>query len=161
MFLRLVLPGRRFTLRARARRPSGRRTLVSPRRDSALYYRRKYRPPTCGGHEYCSKGGKMSPFFFLSMACGSLCVLILWSLYVFGNWKFILDYTLCDQAKKEDIAVAFLYYDFLAQQEQTTTNMMGAILKQLVGRGIYRGVYERRFRKGKRRLVAEGCDWPI
>ena len=43
--------------------------------------------------------------------------------------------TLCDQAKEETLAVACLYCDFLAQQEQTTTNMMGAILKQLVGRG--------------------------
>ena len=42
---------------------------------------------------------------------------------------------LCDQAKKEDIAVAGLYYDFLSQREQTTTNVMGAILRQLVGRG--------------------------
>jgi len=42
---------------------------------------------------------------------------------------------LCDQAKEENLAVACLYCDFLAQQEQTTTNMMGAILKQLVGRG--------------------------
>ena len=43
--------------------------------------------------------------------------------------------SLCDQAGKEDIAVVGLYCDFLAQEEQTTTNIMGAILKQLVGRG--------------------------
>ena len=43
--------------------------------------------------------------------------------------------SLCDQARKEDITVACLYCDFLAQQEQTITSMMGAILKQLVGRG--------------------------
>ena len=42
---------------------------------------------------------------------------------------------LCDRARKGDIAVAYLYYDCLAQQEQTITNMVGAILKQLVGRG--------------------------
>jgi len=42
---------------------------------------------------------------------------------------------LCDEASAEDLAVAWLYCDFLAQQEQTITNMMGAILKQLVGRG--------------------------
>ena len=42
---------------------------------------------------------------------------------------------LCDQAKNEDIVVACLYCDFLAHQEQTITNMMGAILKQLVSRG--------------------------
>ena len=43
--------------------------------------------------------------------------------------------SLCDQAIYEEIAVAGLYYDFLAQKEQTIANMMGAILKQLVGRG--------------------------
>jgi len=43
--------------------------------------------------------------------------------------------SLCDQASEEDITVACLYCDFLAQQEQTVTSMMGAILKQLVGGG--------------------------
>ena len=43
--------------------------------------------------------------------------------------------TLCDQAREENIAVAWLYCDYLAQQEQTTANIIGAILKQLVGRG--------------------------
>ena len=43
--------------------------------------------------------------------------------------------TVCDQAKEEDLAVAWLYCDYLAQQEQTIVNIMGAILKQLVGRG--------------------------
>jgi len=43
--------------------------------------------------------------------------------------------SLCDQASKENITVACLYCDFLAQQEQTVTSMMGAILKQLVGGG--------------------------
>ena len=43
--------------------------------------------------------------------------------------------TLSDQAGKEDIAVAVLYCDFLSQQEQTISNILGAILKQLVGRG--------------------------
>jgi len=42
---------------------------------------------------------------------------------------------LCDQATRGDIIVACLYYDFLAQQGQTIINIMGAILKQLVGRG--------------------------
>ena len=43
--------------------------------------------------------------------------------------------TVCDQAKEEDLAVAWLYCDYLTQQEQTVVNIMGAILKQLVGRG--------------------------
>jgi len=42
--------------------------------------------------------------------------------------------SLCDQAKKGNIAVVGLYLDFLSQQDQTITNIMGAILKQLAGR---------------------------
>jgi len=42
---------------------------------------------------------------------------------------------LCDQAAGKDIAVVGLYCDFLAQQEQSTTIMLGAILRQLVSRG--------------------------
>ena len=60
--------------------------------------------------------------------------------------------SLCDQARREDIAVACLYCDFLAQKEQTTTNMMGAILKQLVHRGdIPQGVRQA-FQDGKKEV---------
>ena len=65
--------------------------------------------------------------------------------------SLIID-SLCDQVRKEDISVACLYCDFLAQQEQTTVNMMGAILKQLVGK---RGIPEdicRAFHEGKREV---------
>jgi len=58
--------------------------------------------------------------------------------------------SLCDQAGKEGFAVAGLYCDFLAQQEQTTTNMLGAILKQLVGRGDIPEYLRDAFQKGKR-----------
>ena len=40
---------------------------------------------------------------------------------------------LCDQAREESFAAAWLYCDYLAQQEQTVVNIMGAIWKQLVG----------------------------
>ena len=40
--------------------------------------------------------------------------------------------SLCDQAEEKDLAVAWLYYDFLAHQEQSATAMLGAILRQLV-----------------------------
>ena len=43
--------------------------------------------------------------------------------------------SLCDQAGRKDIAVVGLYCDFLSQQEQSTTIMLGAILKQLASRG--------------------------
>ena len=64
---------------------------------------------------------------------------------------------LCDQAKKEDnIAVACLYYDFLAQQEQTITNMMGAILKQLIGGGDIPENLREAFQEGKKEIGGRG-----
>jgi len=45
--------------------------------------------------------------------------------------------SLCNQAKEENIAVAVFYCDFLSQEEQTITNIVGGILRQLVAkRGI-------------------------
>ena len=64
--------------------------------------------------------------------------------------------SLCDQAKKEDIAVACLYYDFLAQQEQTITDMMGAILKQLVGGGDIPNNVREAFQEGKKEIGGRG-----
>ena len=64
--------------------------------------------------------------------------------------------SLCDQAVSEEIAVAGLYYDFLAQQEQTITNMMGAILKQLVGRGDIPIDLREAFHKGKKEFGGRG-----
>jgi len=43
--------------------------------------------------------------------------------------------TLYDEVGEENIAVACLYCDFHAQQEQTINNIVGDILKQLIGRG--------------------------
>ena len=64
--------------------------------------------------------------------------------------------SLCDEEREEESAVACLYCDFLAQQEQTITNMMGAILKQLVGRGdIPKDVHEA-FEKGKKEIGGRG-----
>ena len=63
---------------------------------------------------------------------GALCkkrgLLIAWNIS-----SLAID-SLCDQEGKEDIIVAALYCDYLNQQEQTSTNMIGAILKQLVGK---------------------------
>ena len=42
---------------------------------------------------------------------------------------------LCDQARDEDLAVAWLYCDYNAKEEQTVVSIMGAILKELIGRG--------------------------
>ena len=64
--------------------------------------------------------------------------------------------SLCDRAGEESIAVAGLYCDFLSQQEQTTTNVIGAILKQLVGRrGVPKDVREA-FQKGKAEFGGRG-----
>ena len=63
---------------------------------------------------------------------------------------------LCDQAGDKDIAVTGFYCDFLAHQEQTIVNMMGAILKQLVGRGDIPQYVREAFQKGKREFGGRG-----
>ena len=63
---------------------------------------------------------------------------------------------LCDEAKESGIAVACLYCDFLAQEEQTVTNMMGAILKQLVGRGGIPENVREAFQEGKKEIGGRG-----
>jgi len=48
-----------------------------------------------------------------------------------GASSLVVD-RLCDMAKKEDIAVACFYVDFAARQEQSPTNILGSLLKQIV-----------------------------
>jgi len=76
-------------------------------------------------------------------------------LTVRNNSSLVID-RLCDEAGIEDITVACLYCDFLAQQEQTITGMMGAILKQLVGRGGIRDYLREAFQKGEREIGGRG-----
>ena len=59
---------------------------------------------------------------------------------------------LCDLERRKGIAVACLLCDFLAQQEQTTANIMGAILKQLVGRGGIPQEIREAFQEGKKEV---------
>ena len=40
---------------------------------------------------------------------------------------------LCDQAAGKNTAVACFYFDFAARKEQSVTNMLGSLLKQVVG----------------------------
>jgi len=61
---------------------------------------------------------------------------------------------LCDQARDEDIVVAWLYRDYNTQQEQTVINMMGTILKRLVGRDIPQDI-RKAFQEGRRPLLAD------
>ena len=62
---------------------------------------------------------------------------------------------LCDQSKEEDLVVAWLYCDYLAQQEQTVINIMGAILKQLVGRREIPKDIREAFQEGRRPLLQD------
>ena len=61
---------------------------------------------------------------------------------------------LCDQAREGDLAVAWLYCDYNSQKEQTIINMMGAILKRLVGREIPEDIWEA-FQEGRRPVLAD------
>ena len=62
--------------------------------------------------------------------------------------------SLCDQAREEDLAVTWLYCDHHSQQEQTVINMMGAILKRLVGAEIPEDI-RKAFQEGRRPLLAD------
>ena len=57
---------------------------------------------------------------------------------------------MCDEVHDRDIAVAGLYCDYLAQEEQSATNMLGAILNQLLERDGVPEAVRQAFRKGKR-----------
>ena len=64
--------------------------------------------------------------------------------------------SLCDQGKEENSAVAAFYCDFLSQKDQTVNNIVGAILKQLVGRaGIAKDVRDA-FQKAKNEIGGRG-----
>ena len=64
--------------------------------------------------------------------------------------------SLCDRAAEESIAVAGLYCDFLSQQEQTTINIMGAILRQLIGRGGIPNYLREAFQKSETEFGGRG-----
>ena len=53
-----------------------------------------------------------------------------------------------------------LYCDFLAQQEQSTTSMLGAILKQLASRGGVPEHIREAFQKAKREFGGRGLRLP-
>ena len=62
---------------------------------------------------------------------------------------------LCDQAREDDLVVAWLYCDYTAQQEQTVIHIMGAILKQLVGRREIPKDIREAFQEGRRPLLPD------
>ena len=63
---------------------------------------------------------------------------------------------LCDQAGGENPAVAAFYYDFPAQREQTINNVVGAILKQLVGRASVMKNLREAFQKASQEVGGRG-----
>ena len=64
--------------------------------------------------------------------------------------------SLYDRAVEENFAVAGLYFDFLSQREQTATNIMGAVLKQLVGRGGIPDQLRNAFQKEQKEFGSRG-----
>jgi len=77
-----------------------------------------------------------------------------------GNISSLVIDSLCDEPSEEDIAVAALYCDFRDHQEQTTANIIGAILKQLVARDEVLGHMQTAFQKSKRELGGRGLRLP-
>jgi len=75
------------------------------------------------------------------------------------NSSLVVD-NLCDQAGGKEVAIVGLYCDFLAQEEQSTTNMLGAMLKQLVGRGGVPVHIREAFRKAKKEFGGRGLRLP-
>src|SRR5437879_6384350 len=41
---------------------------------------------------------------------------------------------LCDRARGQNVAIACFYFDFAARKEQSSTSVLGALLKQVAGR---------------------------
>ena len=77
-----------------------------------------------------------------------------------GNISSLVIDSLCDEPGKEDIAVAAFYCDFRDQQEQTTADIMGAILKQLVAREEVLEYIQIEFEKAKMELGGRGLRLP-
>jgi len=69
--------------------------------------------------------------------------------------------TLSDQVVGKNEAVFYLYFDFPAQDEQTPTNMLGGLLKQIVARSaeIPEGVAEA-FRQSRESIGGRGLRLP-
>jgi len=62
--------------------------------------------------------------------------------------------------RRQDITVAGLYCDYLDRNEQTTSNMLGAMLKQLVGRGTVPEDIRRAFEDAKEHFGGVGPRVP-
>ena len=76
-----------------------------------------------------------------------------------NNSSLVID-SLCDKARGKNAAVMGLYCDFLSQQEQSTINLLGAILKQLSSRGDIPEDIRGAFRKAKEEFGGGGLRLP-
>ena len=64
---------------------------------------------------------------------------------------------LCDQARGQNVAVACFYFDFAARKEQPPTNVLGALLKQVVdGLEEIPGEISRAYRDQKKVIGGRG-----
>lgn len=61
-----------------------------------------------------------------------------------------------NQVRKENVAVVGLCCDFLSHHEQTIANVMGAVLKQLVGRGGIPDYLQEALRKAQKEFSGRG-----
>ena len=76
-----------------------------------------------------------------------------------NNSSLVVD-SLCDQARGKNAAVVGLYCDFLSQQEQSTINMLGAIVKQLSSRGDIPEHTREAFQRAKKEFGGRGLRLP-
>ena len=67
---------------------------------------------------------------------------------------------LCDEPSEEEITIAMFYCDFRDQNEQTATNIIGAILKQIVVRGEVLECVKKAFKKAKKEVGGRGLRLP-
>jgi len=68
---------------------------------------------------------------------------------------------LCDKAREENIAVACFYVDFAAREEQSPTNMLGSLLKQIVsGLGTIPEEIRQTFQDHKKVIGGRGLRVP-
>jgi len=82
------------------------------------------------------------------------------SLLTASNVSSLVIDSLCDGPCEDDIAIAMFYCDFRSQQQQTTTNIMGAILKQLVARAEVLEHVQTAFQKSKKEVGGRGLRLP-
>ena len=84
---------------------------------------------------------------------------ILWkkriSLTARNTSSLVID-NLCDRAAEESIVIAGFYCDYRSQQEQTATNIVGDILKQLLGRGGTPNYLREAFQKSRAKFGGRG-----